>query len=329
MKKFCLLILSALCFTSTTHADLVVLSDRPLDRIKPAIDLFEKQTGQTVKFIEANYDKMEPHFNNPQNPIDIIILKDLVFVGHAQQKGLFQKLLDHKLYSQVYPFAQDENGEWIGLTYRVRSLIYSLDVESDTLKQIQNYSDLSSPILANNLCVRTSNHSYNFALGANMIEAYGKAKAVDLFSGIRNNLAKEPLNGDRAIIQAVANGECQFGLINSYYLGAEFMANPRLAVGFKFLNDSTGGSHTNGSAAAIAKSSTQPQLAQLFIEALLNDRALIQNAQTHLDYPAKLSLSADYLPITWRQPNLSSISWNQMIRNLIYVPELFRSANYK
>lgn len=329
MKFQYLLSLFALYFVISAEADLVVVSDRPLNRIKPAIELFEKQTNQVVKFIEVNYDKMDPYLADLANPVDVIILKDLVFVGHAQQRGLFQQLPNQSLYNMVYPFAKDENGQWIGLTFRTRSLVYNSDVELEVLNQINTYQDLASPLLSNNLCVRSSNHSYNFSLAANMIASYGHPAAVDLFRGVTRNLAKEPINGDRNIIQAVANGDCQFGIINSYYLGAELASNPRLSVGFKFLVDSTGGAHTNGSAVAVSKSSLQPQLAQVFIDSLFNNQALMSNAYAHYDYPAKLSLTADYLPASWRAPKLSSITWNQMIRNLTHVPELFKSANYK
>ena len=163
-----------------------------------------------------------------------------------------------------------------------------------------------------------------------MLADLGEKAAKELFAGWVNNLAQAPFAGDRPIITAVANGECTFGIVNSYYVGEALQKTPNLPVQMKLLTDSAGGAHTNGSLIAIAAQSQQAELAQAFINTAFEDSHLLRNGAAHFDYPAKLSLPApSYLPKAWHHPKLSPIKWNTIMRNLPNVRALFESANYR
>src|SRR3546814_2320670 len=53
-----------------------------------------------------------------------------------------------------------------------------------------------------------------------MIAHHGEAKAEEWLTGVKANLARKPKGGDRDQVKAVAEGECDIALGNSYYYGA-------------------------------------------------------------------------------------------------------------
>src|SRR3546814_3816595 len=53
-----------------------------------------------------------------------------------------------------------------------------------------------------------------------MIAHHGEAKAEAWLTGVKANLARKPKGGDRDQVKAVAEGECDIALGNSYYYGA-------------------------------------------------------------------------------------------------------------
>lgn len=316
-----------LSLIASTGNALTVLSDRPKQRLASTIQDFEQRSGKTVTFIEESTDKLIARLMNNEKA-DVVIVKDMVFLDELLRNSLLSPIQNEALFGMVHPSMVDLKRRWLPLSYRTRSLIYSTGLNPDLIDSISNYSDLSNPELQHMLCVRTSNHSYNFGLGAYLIESLGYNKAVGVLSGWAQNLAKTPFAGDRPIIAAVANGECDLGIINNYYLGAALASQPNLEVGYKVLLDSTGGAHTNGTVIGISFNSNAVSDAQMFIDIAFEDENQFNNASLHFDYPGKLSVIPTYLPKSWQDPKLSLIPWSQVMENLQYVPDLFYSAGY-
>jgi iron(III) transport system substrate-binding protein len=305
-----------------------VFSDRPLQSLASIITEFEATTNQKVTYVEESSTELLKKVKAGDSA-DIIIVKDIIFLNELVQSSLLLNISDESLFQSIHPSMVDPQRRWLPLSYRTRGLVYSQNLDANLLDSIQDYSDLAKPEFKGMLCVRTSNHSYNYGLGAYAISNMGFQNAIQMFTGWVSNLAKPPFNSDRAIISSVVNGECDLGIINSYYLGALLAENPNLAVGYKTFSDRTGGAHTNGSIIGIPVTSQDPSLAQRFIEISFRDEHQFHNSEVHFDYPAKLNVIPTYLPKTWHNPKLSNIPWVNVMENLKYVPELFQSAGYQ
>lgn len=321
-------ILSIILAAQASQA-LTVFSDRGLNRLKIAVDSYEQATGDKVNFVEGSYEKFLDEIIKSGERPDIIIVKDLVYMGDLVQKNLMAPAIQKSVLDMVHPSMRDDQGKWIALSYRTRGLIYDLTLDPAIVNSVNSYEDLAKPEFANTLCVRTSNHSYNYGLGAYLLVSTGFDKALNTMKGWVSNFAKAPFTGDRSIIAAVANGECAFGIVNNYYVGAELSSNPNLSVGYKAFVDDTGGSHTNGSAAGIVAGAQNPKQAQEFISHLFSDKAQFSNAASHFDYPAKIGVAPTYLPRAWQNPKLSPVSWSKLMDSMNDLPKLFESAGYQ
>ena len=65
---------------------------------------------------------------------------------------------------------------------------------------------------------RSSNNIYNQSLVASLIKNNGKGKIADWSKGMVSNMARSPKGNDRAQILAVAAGEADIAVANTYYL---------------------------------------------------------------------------------------------------------------
>ena len=85
------------------------------------------------------------------------------------------------------------------------------------------YADLADPKWKGKICMRSGQHDYNLALISAAIAHWGEAKTEEWMKGVKANLTRKPDGGDRDQAKAIAAGECDIGIGNTYYVG--LMAN--------------------------------------------------------------------------------------------------------
>lgn len=104
------------------------------------------------------------------------------------------------------------------------------------------------------------------ALAAYLVKHLGAEKALEVMKGWVKNFSVEPLAGDRDVISAVAEGKCDVGLANSYYLPAFIRANADYPVLPFFPNQETVGTHVNGVGIGLVKHAKNIKNATLLLE---------------------------------------------------------------
>ena len=105
-------------------------------------------------------------------------------------------------------------------------------------------------------------------------------------------MARAPKGGDTDQIKAVASGECQVALTNTYYL-ARLMRSEKTEdraivenVGVVFPNQQSWGTHVNIAGAAVAKHAPHRDAAVKFLEYLASDSAQTYFANGNNEWPA-------------------------------------------
>src|SRR3546814_13782974 len=69
------------------------------------------------------------------------------------------------------------------------------------------------------LCIRSSSNVYNQSLLGSFIAAHGEEEAEAWAKAVVENMARDPEGGDIDQIAAVAAGQCDIAVANTYYLG--------------------------------------------------------------------------------------------------------------
>jgi iron(III) transport system substrate-binding protein len=268
-----------------------VYSARKEQLIKPLLTDFTQLTGIKVNLITSKADALLKRLESEgiNSPADILITTDAGRLYRAKEAGVLQPSLNKTIKRLVPEHLRDADGYWVGLTTRSRMIVYAKDRVSPS--ELSTYEDLATPKWKKRICVRSSNNIYNQSLVASMIAYRGKKETETWVNGLVNNMARKPKGGDRDQIKAVAAGQCDIALVNTYYLGQMLNSNdPKQVkaaqqVGVFWPNQSDRGAHINVSGIAVTKAAKNRENAIKLIEYLLSKEAQTWYAKTNNEYP--------------------------------------------
>src|SRR5258705_6746831 len=178
---------------------------------------FTKSTGIKVNRIEGGEDALIERIKNEgqNSPADVLITVDVGRLWRAEEMGLFAPVKSKVLETRIPPNYRDPNGNWFGFSTRARVIVYN----KSKIKpgEITSYEDLANPRYKGRICTRSASHVYNLSLMGSIIGALGEQKAEAWAKAVADNLARAPKGGDTDQLHAVAAGECDIALSNTYY----------------------------------------------------------------------------------------------------------------
>lgn len=314
---------------NAAHADLTIYTDRPTARVQTVADEYTQLTGEKVTIVEMAYGDLVKRLNaeGAASPADVLFVKDLVYLAELANDGRLQPMVSTVVDTEIAPQMKDPKNLWTAVTIRGRTLVY--DPSRVDAKELKGYEDLAEVKWAGRLCVRTSKSAYNEALVAGLIEVHGYLKAKDIVDGWVQNLAADPMPNDNAVLEAVANGTCDVGITNTYYLGAAIAKNPAFPVRAHFADQNSTGMFGNGTGAGVAVNSKQSAAATKFIELLLSEKHQLAMSAAHFDYPAKMGLVPTTLVKDWGTPKYNVANWTKVGGRAAEARTIFSEVNYK
>src|SRR5690606_17600186 len=165
--------------------------------------------------------------------------------------------------------------------------------------QLSTYEDLADPKWKGKLCLRTSKKVYNMSLVATMIDRLAAAETERVVRGRVANLAATVFSSDTLIVDAIAAGQCDVGIINTYYLGQVQQQKPDVPVALFWANQDSSGVHVNVSGAGITTHAKNPEAAQMLIEWLSTAEPQRMFSQLNLEFPASPAVESVELVKCW------------------------------
>lgn len=252
---------------------------------------FTRQTGIKINRIEGGEDPLFERIKNEgaNSPADVFITVDIGRLWRAEQAGIFANVKSKTLESRIPAAYRDPEGRWFGFSARSRLIAYNKDAVKPG--DIRNYEDLADPKWKGKICVRSSSHPYMLSLTASMVSHLGEAKAEQWVNGLKRNLARDPKGGDTDQIRAVAAGECQLAVANSYYL-VRLMRSAKAEdrkvmekIGVTWPNQDNRGAHMNISGGGMLKNAPHKAAAIKFLEYLASDVAQAYFADGNNEWP--------------------------------------------
>lgn len=289
--------------------EVVVYSSRNEQLIKPLFDAYTRQTGVQIKFVT---DKEGPLMQRlkaegANTPADLLLTVDAGNLWYAASQGLLQPIDSATLTANIPAHLRDPDNQWFGLSVRARTIFYNTQkVKPDTLS---SYEALAEPQWKGRLCLRTSKKVYNQSLTAMMIEEHGAAKTEQIIRGWVANLATDVFPDDTKMLEAIAAGQCDVGIANTYYFGRLQAKKPNLPVAVFWANQKAKGVHVNVSGAGVTHYAKNPKGAQKLIEWLSSPQAQNLFTDVDLEYPANPAV----------KPDARLVAWGRFKQNLINV----------
>ena len=130
-------------------------------------------------------------------------------------KGHLQRGLSSEAIRAAVPKSFRTN-KWVGIAKRARIIYYSPERVTGAELSGMSYEGLADPKWKGRLVIRKSSNIYNQSLVASLIKNNGKGKVADWSKGMVSNMARSPKGNDRAQILAVAAGEADIAVANTY-----------------------------------------------------------------------------------------------------------------
>lgn len=287
--------------------EVVVYSARIDELIKPVFDTYTAKTGVPVKFIT---DKEAPLLARLQaegenTPADLLITVDAGNLWQAEQQGVLMPLQSKVIEANIPPQYRSSTGSWTGLSLRARTIVYS--TERVTPQELSTYEALADQNWEGRLCLRTSKKVYNQSLTATLIEIHGEAKTEEIIKGWVKNLATDVFADDTALLQAIDAGQCDVGLVNTYYFGRLHKQNPELKVKLFWPNQGDRGVHVNLSGAGVTLHAPHAAAAQKLLEWMTSAEAQSLFAGLNQEFPANPTVAPSNEVAAWGNFKADSI----------------------
>ena len=278
--------------------EVVVYSARSQYGQEPAIDAFTRKTGIQVKSFGGNtselFDRLKAE--GDKTPADVLITVDAGNLWNAGRAGLLSRMDSPEIAANVPANLRDPEGRWTALTVRARTIMYNTTKVKP--EELSTYEALADPKWKNRLCLRTSTYVYNQSFLATMIKRSGEARVEQVIKGwVANNPTL--INGDTKILEAIAAGQCDVGLTNTYYLGRILAKDPAFPVAAFWANQQTTGTHINISGAGITANAKNRANAVKLLEFLTSPEAQQSFADSNFEYPANPQASVNPVIAKW------------------------------
>ncbi|MBI2526860.1 MAG: extracellular solute-binding protein [Candidatus Rokubacteria bacterium] len=282
----------------TEAAEVVVYSARSHYGQEPAIEAFTRKTGIQVKSFGGNSSELFERLRaeGDKTPADVLITVDAGNLWNAARAGLLTRVDSPELLAAIPAHLRDPEHRWFALTMRARTIMYN--TRKVKPEELSTYEALADPRWKGRLCLRTSGYIYNQSFLATLIKRHGEATVEAM---VRGWVANTPIliNGDTKILEAIAAGQCDVGLANTYYLGRLLAKDPGFPVAPFWANQKTTGTHVNISGAGVTAHAKNRANAVKLIEFLASPEAQQMFADSNFEYPANPQAAVNPIVARW------------------------------
>ncbi|MHC1748619.1 MAG: Fe(3+) ABC transporter substrate-binding protein [Cellulosilyticaceae bacterium] len=308
-----------------------VYSARHYDVDKDIFRNFEATTGIKVNLIEGKapelLERMKREGKDTQ--ADVFVTADIANIYQAIAGDLVQPIESDVVNANIPANLRGDNNEWVGLTQRARIVAYDKDKVKP--EDLSTYEDLTNEKWRGKILVRSSDSSYNQSMLAAFIELNGEEKAKTWAKGIVDNMAREPKGNDRDQVKAIAAGEGEIAILNSYYVGhmvnskdpEEVKAVKKVGV---FFPENT---HMNVSGVVMNKYSKNKDNAIQLIEYMTGEDVQKQYAEVNYEYPANPKVAPNELLQSWGTYTPQKVNLTKVGEYNKKAVEIFHQVNWK
>ncbi|MFV0309458.1 MAG: iron ABC transporter substrate-binding protein [Desertimonas sp.] len=288
---------------------LTIYSGRGEDLVGPIIEQFEQTSGIDVEVRYGNSAEMllliQEEGDN--SPADVYYSQGAGFLGVLSDEGGLMEL-PTELVDTVPEGLRSPAGDWVGLSGRARVLAYNTDElsEADLPASIM---DLADPEWAGRIGWAPTNASLQDFVTA-LRSIVGDDEAQAWVEAMADNAV--PFEGNTAIIEAIAAGDVEVGLVNHYYLYRYLAEDPDFPVANHFFEPGDPGTLVNIAGAGVLATSDQPDAAIELLTFLLSSDAQTYFAEETYEIPV-----VDGVETASELPTIDSLSLPDFDLNLL------------
>ncbi len=270
---------------TATDNVITVYTARNEQLIKPLFDQYSAETGVEIRYITDSAGPLLARLKaeGENTPADLFLTVDAGFLWQASEEGVLAPIDSQMLLDNIPAPLRSQKHDWYGLSLRARTIVYATDRVKP--EDMSTYEALAEEPWSGRLCLRTSKKVYNQSLVATMIKTLGEPETERVVGGWVKNLATAPYSNDTKAMEAVAAGQCDATIVNTYYFGRLLRDNPDINLAIFWPNQEDRGVHINVSGAGITKHAKNPEGALALLEWLSQPEAQYLFAEANQEYP--------------------------------------------
>src|SRR5215216_2705411 len=274
-----------LATSGSSSDELVIYSARSHYGEEEPFERFAKEMDQNLRIRGGSASELYERLRSEgdRTPADLLITVDAANLWRAKEADLLQPVHSKALERAVPADLRDPDGEWFGLTVRARTIMRS--TERVGANEVTTYEGLGDPRWKGRLCLRSGTSEYNVSFVADRLAKDGRAATERM---LRRWMANDPevYGSDTDVLDAIADGDCDVGLTNSYYLGRELEEDPDFPVAPVWADQQGRGTDVNLSGLGVVRGSHHAKQARELIDFLEEPRQQEVFAQNNHEFPA-------------------------------------------
>ncbi len=294
--------------------------------IEPVFEDFTAATGIEVRFTTGKDPELRERLvaEGENTPADVIMTADAANIELAAEAGALAPLDSEVLRAAIPAELRSPDDKWFSLSRRARVIIASTERVPDPPT---TYAAAGDPQWRGRLCLRPSTHPYTQSLVASLIINEGEERAEQI---VTSWVANQPLyiDSDTDIYKAVAAGDCDIAIANSYYLGRLQAEEPEFPVAIVWPEQDGRGAHLNVSAAAVTAHAPNPDAGRALLEWLATDGQK-SFTDVNFEYPADPDVAVHETVAGWGDFTADVAAILQLGANQRAAVEMLDRAGYQ
>jgi iron(III) transport system substrate-binding protein len=271
---------------------LTVYSGREEELVEPLFEKFEAETGIDVEVRYGDSAELAATIaeEGDNSPADVFFAQDPGSLGAVEEQGLLATLPEDTL-DRVDSRFRDPDGHWVGTSGRARVVVYNTEeVSKNDLPD--SVFDLTDPKWKGKIGIAPTNASFQAFVSAMVLEL-GEARTREWLEQLQANDPKL-YERNTPIVEAVAAGEVEVGLVNHYYLYLVKEEQPDAPIENHFLAGEDPGALVSVAGVGILEGAEHDDAAQQFVAFLLSNegqRFYVDEAE-EAEYPLVAGVDA-------------------------------------
>jgi iron(III) transport system substrate-binding protein len=245
---------------------LTVYSGREEELVEPLFELFEEETGIDIEVRYGDSAELAATIaeEGENSPADVFFAQDPGSLGSVEDE---LEPLSDGILGRVPEKFRDREGRWVGTSGRVRVIAYNTEAlaEDDVPDSVY---DLVDPRWKGKIGIAPTNASFQAFVTA-MRLSEGDERTRTWLEALKAN---DPRSYEKntPIVEAVAAGEIELGLVNHYYVYVVREEKPDAPVANHFLARGDPGALVSVAGVGVLETADDPSAAERFIEFLLS-----------------------------------------------------------
>jgi iron(III) transport system substrate-binding protein len=248
---------------------LTIYSGREEELVEPLIEQFEQASGIDAEVRYADSAELAATIaeEGENSPADVFFAQDPGSLGAVEEEGQLAELPEEVL-ERVDERFRDPDGRWVGTSGRVRVIAYN--TEELTEDEVpDSVFDLTDAKWKGKIGIPPTNASFQAFVTAMRLSA-GEERTREWLEGLEANDPKL-YERNTPVVEAVAAGEIQLGLVNHYYLYLVKEENPDAAVANHYPAGDDPGALVSVAGVGMLDSTDDEDSAREFVDYLLSE----------------------------------------------------------